>query len=120
MSEHGPGLKVYSSEEVDMFLAGDRRDIDRLLLHGLNNLAIVLIAHANAEEKLLTPLGTAKEIETRVAWVNAQIREQEVRTGMMRKVAESSLVMAVPAFLLFVLYAVRDSVVQWVQLAMHK
>ena len=105
------GLKVYSPEEVNMLVRGDAHDIDRILLHGVNNLAAFLIAHASNEDQILEPLGTASEIRARVAWVDAQVKRQEKRNAMMQRVAESSLAYAFIAFLGFLAYASWDSIV---------
>lgn len=114
------GLKVYSPEEVDMLVHGEARDIDRILLHGVNNIAAVLIAHADHEEKILEVLGPVVEIKARVAWVDAQVRRQERRNAMMQKVAESSLAYALIAFLGFLAYAAWDSIVNSLHTAVPK
>ena len=71
--EKMPSLKSYSEEEIDAFLDGDRRVIDRLLLHGLNNLAVVLIAHAEREEEIFAGMGSAETIKKRSDWIDSEI-----------------------------------------------
>ncbi len=101
-THEGHPLKIYSEEEITMFMRGDRREIDHLLLHGLNNLAIFLIEHAEREEKVLKVMGDAETIKARSAWIDGQIDAQRTRTGMMKKVAESSAAWALILFLGFI------------------
>lgn len=101
-------LKVYSPDEIEFFTQGDRREIDRLLLHGINNLAIVLVKHAKDEEHMFHGLGTPEEVKIRSEWVDAQIKAQGLRNNMMTKVAESSVTWAVIIFLGFTLKAIVE------------
>ena len=104
-------LKVYSPEEIEIFMSGDRREVDRLLLHGVNNLAIVLISHARQEEEIFRGMGTAADVKLRMAWVDAQIEKQKLSNGMMRKVAESSVTWAVILFLGYTLKTMGEFLV---------
>ena len=97
--EKMPSLKSYSEEEIDAFLDGDRRVIDRLLLHGLNNLAVVLIAHAEREEEIFAGMGSAETIKKRSDWIDSEIEKKRVRTDMMNKVATSTTAWALVLFL---------------------
>lgn len=101
-------LKVYSPEEIEIFMSGDRREVDRLLLHGMNNLAIVLMSHARQEEEIFKGMGTAADVKLRMAWVDAQIEKQKLSNGMMRKVMESSVTWAVILFLGFTLKSIGE------------
>ena len=38
--------RVLSEEEIELYINGDRREVDRLILFGLNRLASVIIPHA--------------------------------------------------------------------------
>ena len=96
-----PELKIYSTEEIEIFLSGERREVDRLLLHGLNNLAIVMIPHVNREDALYESMGSHEKIRQRAAWIDAQIDAQLKRNGMMGRIAEASLI---AVFLLFIGY----------------
>jgi hypothetical protein len=100
-----PSLKSYSEEEIDAFLDGDRRVIDRLLLHGLNNLAVVLIAHAEREEEIFAGMGSAETIKKRSDWIDSQIESNRVRGDMMQKVAVSTTAWAVIAFIGYLIHA---------------
>lgn len=94
-----PRLKIHSEEEIDAFLAGDRRSIDRLLLHGMNNLSLVIINHAEREEEIFQGMGSAETVKKRSDWIDAQIVRTKSRTEMMDKVAASTYTWALVAFL---------------------
>ena len=101
-------LKIYTEEEIALFMRGDRREIDHLLLHGLNNLAIFLIEHADREEKVLSAMGDAETTKARSEWIDTQIDSQRNRNGMMKKVAESSAAWALILFLGFIGNAIYE------------
>ena len=103
--------KIYSDEEIELFIEGDRRAIDRLLLQGINNLSVVLILHSEAEAAVIAGMGTAEQVKSRSIWIDAQIKKQEKVNSMMQKVAESSAAWAVIAFLGFL------AMVSWTYLA---
>jgi hypothetical protein len=109
--ENLPRLKSYTEEEIDAFLDGDRRVIDRLLLHGLNNLAVVLIAHAAREEEIFTGMGSAETIKKRSDWIDSQIEKTRVRNDMMGKVATSTTAWALVAFFGFIAMAIWEYVI---------
>lgn len=106
--EKMPSLKSYSEEEIDAFLDGDRRVIDRLLLHGLNNLAVVLIAHAEREEDIFAGMGSAETIKKRSDWIDSEIEKKRVRTDMMNKVATSTTAWALVLFLGYIAHALWE------------
>ena len=106
--EKMPSLKSYSEEEIDAFLDGDRRVIDRLLLHGLNNLAVVLIAHAEREEEIFAGMGSAETIKKRSDWIDSEIEKKRVRTDMMNKVATSTTAWALVLFLGYIAHALWE------------
>jgi hypothetical protein len=108
MNNELPRLKSYSEEEIDAFLDGDRRVIDRLMLHGMNNLAVVLIAHAEREEEIFAGMGSAEIIKKRNEWIDSQIERTRVRTDMMSKVATSTTTWALIAFVGYLLHALWE------------
>lgn len=115
-------IKIYSPGEIEIFLSGDRREVDRLLLHGLNNLAAVLLPHAKHEEEreaeflhVVKELGGFEMIKKRAAFIDGVIKNQEARTSMMEKVSQSSVAYALIAFLGFLGYAVWGSIVEAVK-----
>lgn len=107
MSEPGRlKLSLYSEEAIDAFLQGDRRDIDKLLLHGLNNLGIALLEHAEMEEKVFAAMGDVNIIRKRSDWIDSQIEKARItnekslkRIEMMEKVKAGTAMWAVVAFL---------------------
>jgi hypothetical protein len=117
MSEHPP-LRIYSPEEVDLFLSGDRREVDRLLLQGLNGLSHVMIEHTRKEEEIFTGMGDTETIRARRKWVDAQMAKQEKLNAMMDKVATSAVSWALIAFLGFLAYAIWDYTVEHARTAM--
>lgn len=106
-------LKVYTDEEVELIANQGGIAVDRLLLHGLNNIATVLIAHVDAEERVMEAHGTKTEIAARVAWVDAQIDRARAKTKMMQKVTESGVIWAVVGALGIVAYAIKDAFMTW-------
>lgn len=50
-------IAIYTDEEIDIFLKGDRRNVDKLLLHGMNNIAAALVPHMAKENSLMAVMG---------------------------------------------------------------
>ena len=113
-------LKVYSAEEIEMFLKGDRREVDRLMIHSLNNLASVMIPHMAQEDDVFKALGDPDVIRSRSAWIEAQIKKQEKRNRMMDKVTESTLLWALPLFVLILFVWFGDSILDAARHALAK
>lgn len=118
MSQDDFAPRVLSDEEVEMYLKGDRREVDRLILYSLNRLANCIVPHAAQEEKrdakydrILEDLGGLDLMLKRARFVDASIAATEAKTSMMTKVATSSLTWALPLFLAFVAVAVWDAIV---------
>ena len=106
-----PQLKTYTPEEIELFLSGDRREVDRLLLHGLNTLTSFLVGHAHREEAVFAPMGSEEMVRARTQWIDAQIKKDETRCKMMQKIAESTAAWALPLLLGFIALATWDSIV---------
>lgn len=101
-----------SDEEIEFFLHGDRREIDRLILLSINRIAAALIPHTDREKKLaeqLEQLGGMPAVAERARFVDALIDEKKARNGMMLKIAQSSIAWALPFVLGFVAVAVWDA-----------
>lgn len=92
-----PDLKTFSDDEISMLLSGDRREVDKLLLHSLNNLSSSLIPLV----EVISELGNVESVRKRREWVEAQIESQRIKNDMMRKVSESALIWAVIGFIGF-------------------
>jgi len=81
--EHNPAHepKVFSDEEIEMFLAGDRRQIDRLILYSLNRLAALHLPCSRRVETMMqvvdVELGGQKALKLRAEWVDAQIKKAQ-------------------------------------------
>lgn len=106
--------KIISPTEMEVYLGGTRREIDRLILEGLNNLTTAFIKfrdeefrnHASEEvskyakiSELAKAMGDEELIRARAMWIDAQIEAQRDRASMMRRVRDSVLIWVVIAFL---------------------
>lgn len=113
-------LTVFSEEAIEAFLKGDRRDIDRLLLHGLNNLGVALIEHAEREEKVFAAMGDVGVIKRRSDWIDCQIENARMlnektakRIEMMDKVKSGTALWAVIAFLGYLSHIAVEAAGAW-------
>jgi frataxin-like iron-binding protein CyaY len=128
---------VLSDEEIEMYLKGDRRDIDRLLLFSINRIIAVLIPHAKREDerdaefdKTMAAIGGAQAIIDRAkfvdsmaknadidaehkAFVKTLIERQNKRNIMMEKVSASNVVWVSIAFLGYLAYVLKESIVNY-------
>ena len=75
-----PALKIYTEAEIELLLNGDRKEVDRLLILGINNIAGVLIPHTAKEEKVMEVLGSPETIRIRSEWIDAQVAVMKTRT----------------------------------------
>lgn len=115
--------RILSEDEIEMYLKGDRREVDRLILSSLNRLAACIIPHAKrederdaAQERLITSLGGKDAMERRAEFVDALIRRQDVKTRMMEKVSQSSITWALLAFFGFLAAATWDALVHAIKI----
>lgn len=116
---------IYTDEQMELMLAGDRRDIDRLIIRGLNTLTAVFLTfrdtefrpHLMAESSMVKALGTPAEVESRRIWLDLQIKREQQRQRLRAKVLESSVLWALPIVLSFMLLAFSDGLrtrfVEW-------
>lgn len=112
MTDYQP--RILSAEEIEMYLKGDRQEVDRLILFSLNRLAATLVPHAEREEKVMAEidkLGGMDAIAARAQYVDEMIARSKAKTRMIDKVAQSSLAWALIAFLGFLAAAVWESIV---------
>lgn len=113
MTDYQP--RILSAEEIEMYLKGDRQEVDRLILFSLNRLASTLVPHAEREEKVMAELdrlGGMDAIAARAEYVDAMIARSKAKTQMIDKVAQSSLAWALIAFLGFLAVAAWESAVR--------
>ena len=109
-----PNLHVLSCEEIEMYLKGDRREIDRLILMSINRLTDSFITHYDKEElihKDISDIGGLKTIKERAAYVDSLILKNNKRSEMMTKVSQSGLAWALIAFFGFVAVATWDALI---------
>lgn len=106
---HSP--KIYSDEEIEMFLKGDRRDIDKLLLYTMNRIAAVLIPHAEREDQFMAVIkdvGGLEAVKERADYIDSLIRKNNKRSAAFAKIAESTITWALIAATGFVLAATHS------------
>ena len=112
--------RVLSDEEIEMYLKGDAKDVDRLILYSLNRLAAM---HVPCSEKVsammvhFDKLGGMEAVDRRAAFVDALIAKQNERTAMMHKVSSSTIAWALIAFLGFLAHSVWNEMVTSVKTA---
>ena len=114
MTEPTSPPRVLGCEEIEMYLKGDRREIDRLILMSLNRLALALSEHSLDQDTILHDLrsiGGMQAVKDRAEFVDSLIIKNNKRSAMMEKVGQSSLVWALLAFLGFLAMASWDAIV---------
>ena len=107
--------RILSEEEIELYLRGDRREIDRLILLSINRIAATLIPHAERENKLaeqLAAIGGMNSIAERARFVDAMIERQKARTQAMWKIAQSGVAWALPLLIGFLAMAVWNAIRQ--------
>lgn len=113
-----PQLRIYTHEEIELFLRGDRREIDKLILQQINGLAAALTAHIGHENKFINKideLGGLAAATKRAEWVDAQIERQKAHNRMMEKVSTSTTAWAVIAFIGYIAFSVKESIVNYLK-----
>jgi len=111
--------RVLSCEEIEMYLKGDRREIDRLILMSINRMAAAFLSHSKTEEDIkrdLLDIGGMALIKERAAFVDSLIDKNNNRSDMMRKVSQSGIVWALLAFLGFLAVASWEAIVHAVKI----
>lgn len=110
--------RVLSDEEIELYLSGDRRDVDRMILFGLNRLAAALLPHVTREAVVMQEIeaiGGMKGIADRAAFVNSLIEKNRARARMMQKVSEGAVLYSVIGFIGFAMYVFREALATWVK-----
>lgn len=105
--------RILSEEEIELYLRGDRREIDRLILLSINRIAATLIPHAERETRLtehLAAIGGMEGIAERAHFVDALIERQKARNQALWKVAQSGVAWALPVLLGFLAIAVWNAI----------
>lgn len=117
--------RVLSEEEIEMYLKGDRREVDRLILLSINRLSSFLMPLAKKEEdralenvRLIESLGGIDAMSKRAGYVDALIKQAEAKTRMMEKVSQSSILWVLLPFFGFVASSMWDSAVRAIKAAL--
>ena len=107
--------RVLSDEEIDLYLRGDRREIDRLILLSINRISATLIPHAERENRIadqLEAIGGMDRIAERARFVDTLIEKQKARNEALWKVAQSGVAWALPLMIGFLAVAVWNAIKQ--------
>lgn len=116
--------RVFTPEEIDLFLDGDRRAIDRHILLSLNKIASVLIPHVETEDAFyekLEEIGGYESIRKRADFIDSLIQRNEKFSKMAEKIAQSVAIWAVILFIGFVAAQAWGGVVESIRAAVsHK
>lgn len=107
--------RILSEQEIELYLRGDRREIDRLILLSINRIAATLIPHAERENRIseqLEAIGGMDGITERAKFVDELIERQKARNQALWKVAQSSVAWALPVLIGFVAMAIWNTIKQ--------
>ena len=119
MGEEEKTLKAtYSDEEIEIILDADRRQVDKFMLHCMNEIKATLIDHTERDDLVLAAINTIgglDGIKSRAEYVDALIEKAKTRSAMMRKVSESTVTWALIAFLGFLCLATWHEIVAYVK-----
>lgn len=108
-------LKIYTDDEIDVILSGDRRQVDRILIHGINGIAAIMISHIRDESEILHAIGDAESYRIRKEWIITQMDKERAKSAMMKRVSESAVTWALLLFLGFLAVSVANSAVEFVK-----
>ena len=112
--------RILSHEEIEMYVKGNREEVDRLILFSLNRISSVLIPHAQREDAMMSrmeQIGGFDAITKRAEYVDELITKSKSRTKMMDKVNQSAVTWALIAFLGFLAHAVWQDVIEAIRTA---
>ena len=111
--------KVLSSDEIELYLSGDRRQVDRLILTSLNRISTTLIDHTKREDGLwdaIDEIGGLVGVRTRAEFLDSLIERNKKRAAAWGKIAQSSAVWALIAVLGFLAQAVWQHIKSQIKL----
>ena len=112
---------TYSDEEIEIILDADRRQVDKFMLHCMNEIKATLVDHTEREAIVVASIesvGGIKMIKSRAEYVDALIAKTNSRAAMMRKVSESTVTWALIAFLGFLCISSWHEIVAYVKAAL--
>ena len=111
--------KVLSHDEIELYLSGDRRHVDRLILTSLNRISVTLIDHMRRADGVwdaLEDIGGLDSIKTRADFIDSLIERNKKRAAAWGKIAQSSAVWALVAVLGFLAQAVWQHIKSQIKL----
>lgn len=123
--------RIYTEEEIELFLHGDRREIDKLLLTSTNAVAAAFIAfrdeefrpHAVEEQVMMDALGVAKDVLARRVWLDQQITKEVERAKLRKKILDASLFWVLPivllAFFTTMQTGLQQRIKEWLSIPPH-
>ena len=102
---------IYTEEEIDIFLKGDRMDVDKLVLTSISALAKTFITfrdlefrpHMIEENQMKDALGDPDDVARRRVWLDLQIKKEMDRAALRQKILEASLLRVIPVALMVLL-----------------
>ena len=110
------GLQTtYTDEEIDILLDGDRRKVDKFMLHCMNEIKAALMEHTQREDLVLDAVkevGGIEGVKSRAAYVDTLIKKEQSRIAMMEKITQSGIVWALIAAFSLVAAALWDYAVK--------
>lgn len=122
MHEREKTLKAtYTDEEIEIILDADRRQVDKFMLHCMNEIKATLVDHTERENIVLSAVesvGGIAGVRSRAEYVDALIEKTTARAQMMKKVSESTVTWALIAFLGFLCIAAWHEIVDYVKAAL--
>ena len=113
MTEKSETPRVLTDEEIELYMRGEQREVDRLILLSLNRMATTLIPLIERDSRVaeqLQAIGGMDGIAERARFVDALIERQKARTQVLWKIAQSSATWALPLMIGFVAMAVWDAI----------
>lgn len=111
--------KILSPDEIELYLSGDRRQVDRLILTSLNRISATLIDYTKREDGIwdsIDEIGGLMSIKTRADFVDSLITRNEKRAAAWGKIAQSSAVWALLAVLGFLAQAIWQHIKEQIKL----
>ena len=96
--------KVLSDDEIELYLSGDRRQVDRLILTSLNRISTTLLEYTKRGDLIwdsVEDIGGLDGVKSRAEFIDSLIERNKRKAAAWEKVAQSSMVWAVIAIFAF-------------------
>ena len=111
--------KVLSHYEIELYLSGDRRQVDRLILTSLNRISATLTAHTHRDDEIwdsIDSIGGLASVKTRADFIDSLIEKNNKRAAAWGKIAQSSVTWALVAVFGFLAQAVWQHIKSQIKL----